>query len=195
MAINTSLKDSVTNLPTYSRNDCNLFVLWALGCPQQCYSYCTRTRWLSIIYWEISHSFVYPWEIRKHCEYLQGNWVCINIFHMSLILKFHINALCHSSSFSHTLRDVFVRRCSCQCLFHHMQGRGDGTTPSDSQAYSMTAGEEIQRGRKKTKKNKTENKKTPLLNSAKCISFTVRCCRFKLMGPDSIASKNALVQC
>lgn len=41
-------------------------------------------------------SFVYTQEIRKHCEYLWGNWACINIFHMSLILKFQRNVLCHS---------------------------------------------------------------------------------------------------
>lgn len=41
-------------------------------------------------------SFVYTQEIRKYCKYLWGNWAFINIFHMSLILKFQRNVLCHS---------------------------------------------------------------------------------------------------
>lgn len=78
--------------------------------------------------------------------------------------------------FSHTLWDVVVRTCSLQCLFHQIQGTGDGTTPSDSQAYSMTAWGKMQRDRE------TKTKTNPLLISAKCASFTVRHCRFKLMG-------------
>lgn len=110
--------------------------------------------------------------------------------HMSLISKFHRNAMCHSIFFffflwfSHTLWDVVVRRCSLPCRFHQIQGTRDGTTPSDSQAYSMTA----ERKNAKRQGNKNKNK---LLISAKCASFIVRHCRFKLMGLILSAPKNS----
>lgn len=71
-------------------------------------------------------------------------------------LKFQRNVLCHSfftspTHFGMCCQEVF----SLQCLFHQFEKRGDGSTPSDSQTYSMMAGGEMQRdGKNKTKQNK-----------------------------------------
>lgn len=107
----------------------NMSVLWSFGRRQQC---CFRCQ--LIIYWEPPPhalpmhpppSFVYTEVIRKHCQCLWRNGACINIFHMSLILKFwrHLLSLflClpHAWSAAHE-----VMRC-----FKEIPKTGHGPTP------------------------------------------------------------------